>query len=88
MPTPAFRDPSLENVTAQIDAMFAKRPPLARPTQEQMAAARAAAYAVRRFDGLLAGERIVNGEIYVFNADARNADIDAALATQAMERAA
>ena len=61
---------------------------LPRSTPAQMAAARAAAYAVRRHDGLMAGERLVNGAVYVFNADARDADIEAALATQAMERAA
>lgn len=88
MPTPTFRDPSLENAAAQIDAMFAKRPPLPRPTQEQMAAARAAAYAVIRHDGLEPGYRMVAGEPWCFGTNARSEDIEADLATRALGVAA
>lgn len=75
---------------ADIDAFFTRKPitPITKATPEQMAAARAAAYATVRHDGLRAGERIVNGEVYVFNADSRDADIESALAARAMERAA
>ena len=78
---------ALEAALAAVEHR-APKAPLPRSTPQQMAAARAAARAVTRHDGLMAGERLVNGEVYVFDADARDADIEAALATQAMERAA
>jgi len=80
MAHPAFHSPSLSDALAALDAPRAPRQPIARSTPEQMAAARAAAYATVRHDGLMAGERLVNGEVYVFNADSRDADIEAALA--------
>ena len=78
---------ALEAALAAVEHR-APKAPLTRSTPQQMAAARAAAYAVRRHDGLMAGERLVNGEVYVFNADARDADIEAALASRALQIAA
>lgn len=78
---------SLEARLAALDAPRVRQP-VAKSTPEQMAAARAAAYATVRHDGLLAGERIVNGEVYVFNADSRDADIEASLASRALQMAA
>jgi len=74
---------SLEAALAALDAPRVRQP-VAKSTPEQMAAARAAAYAMVRHDGLMAGERLVNGEVYVFNADARDADIEASLASRAL----
>lgn len=89
---PAFHSPTLAETLASLDAPRAPRQPVAKSTPEQMAAARAAAraaaYATVRHDGLMAGERLVNGEVYVFNADSRDADIEASLASRALQMAA
>lgn len=88
---PAFHALSITDAASEIDALFASRrpgPPVAKSTPEQMAFARSEARKVRRHDGLMAGERLVNGEVYVFNADARDADIAALLASRALQIAA
>jgi len=81
---------TMQDLEAALAAIEHRAPkaPLVRSTPEQMAAARAAARKITRHDGLLAGERLVNGEVYVFNADARDADIEADLASRALQIAA
>lgn len=85
-----FFNNTMSDLEASLAALEHRAPkaPIVRSTPEQMAAARAAAYATVRRDGLMAGERLVNGEVYVFNADSRDADIAAALATRALQIAA
>jgi hypothetical protein len=53
-----------------------------------MAAARAAARRVTLHDGLPPGYRMVAGEPWCFGTSARSEDIDALLATRAMQIAA
>jgi hypothetical protein len=85
---PAFHSPTLEDALANIDAHFRRPAPLARSTPEQMAAARAAARRVTLHDGLPPGYRMVAGEPWCFGTSARSEDIDALLATRALQIAA
>lgn len=78
---------ALEAALAAVERR-APKAPLPRSTPQQMAAARAAARRVTLHDGLPPGYRLVAGEPWCFGTSAHSDDIEAALATQAMERAA
>lgn len=80
---------TMQDLEAALSALDTPRPrPLVRSTPEQMAAARAAARKVIIHDGLSPGYRLINGEPWCFGTSARPEDLEAALATRALQIAA
>jgi len=77
---------SMQSLEARLAALDAPRvrQPVAKSTPEQMAAARAAARKVIRHDGLEPGYRMVAGEPWCFGTSARSEDIEAELASRAL----
>jgi len=82
--------PTMQSLEARLAALDAPRvrQPVAKSTAEQMAAARAAAYATVRHDGLEPGYRMVAGEPWCFGTSATSDDIEAELASRALGVAA